>query len=232
MYFLGDFLSSDMLSGMYLETCVYKVCEKCRTMTNTRQKQIYHQVVWDMSQQEWNRGKISLKELLRKGTRENIECECDHCQTTTTQLSCTTILESPQQILYINLNRSLNGFDRSVANKAYYVHDQENGRDLITYPVICPRVLQYKIKAWNEERKKVFVKRTDEFHLQGVIQSIIQEDPPSVKYHFDCHCINEEGKWIHYNDYESKDSKLFDRNQDEFESDSVTALFYKRMTNV
>ena len=119
-----------------------------------------------------------------------------------------------------------------MANAAYYVRDQENGRDLITYPVICPRVLQYKIKAWNEERKKVFVKRTDEFHLQGVIQSIIQEDPPSVKYHFDCYCINEEGKWIHYDDYASKDSNLFDRNQDEFESDSVAALFYKRMTNV
>ena len=119
-----------------------------------------------------------------------------------------------------------------MANKTYYVHDQENSRDLITYPVICPRVLQYKIKAWNEERKKVFVKRTDEFHLQGVIQSIIQEESPSVKYHYDCHCINEEGKWIHYDDYASKDSNLFDRNQDEFESNSVAALFYKRMTNV
>ena len=66
MFFLGDFLSSDMLSGMYLETCVYRVCEKCRSMTNTRNKQIYHQVVWEMSQEEWNRGKIPLKELLKK----------------------------------------------------------------------------------------------------------------------------------------------------------------------
>ena len=83
MYFLGEFLSSDMLSGMYLETCEYKVCEKCRTMTNTRNKQIYHQVVWEMSQEEWNRGKISLNKLLKKGTHENMVCTCDHCQTKT-----------------------------------------------------------------------------------------------------------------------------------------------------
>ena len=76
------------------------------------------------------------------------------------------------------------------------------------------------------------VKRIDEFHLQGVIQSIIQEEPPSVKYHYDYHCVDEEGKWVHYNDDVSKDSNLFNKNQDEFESNSVAALFYKRMTNV
>ena len=64
--FFGVYLSSDMLSGMKLETCVYRVCEKCRTMTNTRNKQIYHQVSWEMSQEEWNRGKISLNKLLKK----------------------------------------------------------------------------------------------------------------------------------------------------------------------
>ena len=66
-----------------------------------------------------------IERVTKKGTHENIECECDHCQTKTMQLSCTTISESPQQILYINLNRSLNRFDRSVANTAYYVHDKE-----------------------------------------------------------------------------------------------------------
>ena len=84
MHFLGEYQSSDMLSGMKLETCASRVCEKCNTVTNARTKLDYHQVLWLMSQEEWNRGKIPLKEILKKGTHETIECECDHCQTTTT----------------------------------------------------------------------------------------------------------------------------------------------------
>ena len=221
-----------MLSGMKLETCASKICEKCDNVTNTRTKLDYHQVSWLMSQEEWNRGKIPLKTLLEKVPFDTMECECDRCQTTTKRKEYTAISESPQQLLYINVCRSSNMVDRSVANKAYYVHDKENGRDLVTYTLICPRVLQYKTKAYDEKKRKVVVKRNDEFHLQGVIRSIIQEEPPSAKYHFDCHCINEEGKWIHYDDYESKDSNLFDKNQDEFESNSVAALFYKRISNV
>ena len=68
MYFLGEYLSSDMLSGMKLETCASKICEKCDNVTNTRTKLDYHQVSWLMSQEEWNRGKIPLKKLLKKGT--------------------------------------------------------------------------------------------------------------------------------------------------------------------
>ena len=124
MYFLGEYLSSDMLSGMKLETCASKICEKCDNVTNTRTKLDYHQVSWLMSQEEWNRGKIPLTTLLKKGTLDTMECECDHCQTTTKRKEYTTISESPQQLLYINVCRSSNMVDKSVANKAYYIPDQ------------------------------------------------------------------------------------------------------------
>ena len=66
MHFLGEYQSSDMLSGMKLETCASRVCEKCNTVTNTRTKLDYHQVSWLMSQEEWNRGKIPFTTLLKK----------------------------------------------------------------------------------------------------------------------------------------------------------------------
>ena len=125
MFYLGEFLSSDMLSGMKLETCASRVCEKCNTVTNARTKLDYHQVLWLMSQEEWNRGKIQLKTLLGKVPFDTMECECDRCQTTTKRKEYTTISESPQQLLYINVCRSSNMVDKSVANKAYYIPDEE-----------------------------------------------------------------------------------------------------------
>ena len=68
----------------------------------------------------------SIENVTKKGTLDTMECESDHCQTTTKRKEYTTISESPQQLLYINVCRSLNMLDRSVANKAYYVHDQAN----------------------------------------------------------------------------------------------------------
>ena len=49
---------------------------------------------------------------------------------------------------------------------------------------------------------------------------------------FDCHCVNEEGKWVHYDDYVSKDSDLIKDDEEVFDSNSVCGLFYKRLNNV
>ena len=196
----------------------------------TVEEQFVHNVVWDMSRDEWNRGGISLKELLTKGLVEEVECECDKCEaTTTSRYKYTTTTRSPNKLI-INLNRSVNMVDRDTANDRYYLHDADNGRDILTFPITCPRVLEYTIKTLNI--LELFDERIVRYNLQGVICMQIQEVSPSVKCHYVCHCINQDDKWVHYDDYVSKDSTLFDDNQDEFVSESVVALFYKRMTNV
>ena len=48
----------------------------------------------------------------------------------------------------------------------------------------------------------------------------------------DCHCKNEEGTWVYYDDYITKESKLFKDDQEVFDSTTVCGLFYKRIYNV
>ena len=234
MYMLGIHLRPGMLTNMMLEKREYEICRQCRNSKVTVEKEHIHKVIWDMTQEEWNRGNITLNELLKKGHVEDIECECDRCEATTTRYKVTTVSKAPTRLL-IHLNRAVNMLDRNVANAAYYVHDEENYRDLITYPVTFPRVLEYNIKTLNNinsDNSDLFQERNVQYSLQGVICVKIQQHIPDIKCHYNCHCLNEDGIWVHYDDYESKDSELIDEVQDQFQSDTVTALFYKRMSNI
>lgn len=223
-------LSDDVLSSMYLDTSEYTICPGCQNVKISTNEQAFHSVVWDMSQEEWNRGNISLNELLKKGQSETMCCECDVCERNTMKSRTTVISKSPQR-LFINLNRATR-LDRNVANALYFVHDEETLQDIITYPVTCPRVLEYSVKTADcNNTITPFHERTVRYSLQGVACVTVQEETPNVKCHYVCHCIDDEGKWVHYDDYISKESDLFNENQDEFVSNSVAALFYKRMTN-
>ena len=223
-------LSDDVLSSMNLDTSEYTICPGCRKVKICTTQQASHSVVWDMSQEEWDRGNISLNELLKKGQSETRFGDCEFCQENTMKRRTTVISKSPQR-LFINLNRATR-LDRDVANAQYFIHDEETLQDIITYPVTCPRVLEYSVKTVSCENSTTpFHERTVRYSLQGVACVIIQQEHPNVQCHYVCHCIDDKGKWVHYDDYISKESDLFKENQDEFVSNSVAALFYKRMTN-
>ena len=223
-------LSSDILRDILLQTTEFATCEHCERLGQGRVKleqvdKLAHTIIWDMTQDEWNRGKISLKELLTKGTCEINRCQCDICQCETMRAKRMTITRAPEKLL-INLNRAVNMLDRNVANSTYFVHDESNHIDIITYPVTCPLTLQYEVSDY-DENNGVFSNRKVGYSLQGVICVTIQSEEP-LKTHYDCHCLNEEGKWVHYDEYISQDSTLFDTNPTEFESSTVAALLYKQ----
>ena len=206
---------------------VYELCHQCEKSKVSLQNEMIRNVNWDMTREEWNEGKISLDHLLKKGTVNSLEYRCDQCQTTTTHSTITTATSAPLR-LFINISRRVNMLDRDVANAAYFIHDAENHSDVITYTVTCPKVLEYNVKVVDDNQ---FHDRQVRYSLLGVICVTIQEEEP-LKCHYDCHCVNEEGKWVHYDDYVSKDSDLIKDDEEVFDSNSVCGLFYKRLNNV
>ena len=66
--------------------------------------------------------------------------------------------------------------------------------------------------------------------LKGIIILVLQSRNPA-KCHYLCDCLNENNKWIRYDDYLTKNSDSMNDKQD-FESTTACAFFYKKMISV
>lgn len=221
---LTEKLNKNVLRTVLYSTIAVNECEVCQNKGDPSvSPSQFLSLEWNLTKEQWAEGKVSLHELITTTwTQSNIQCDCTTCKQRTMQKRLTSMKTSPESLIFF-INRK-STIEHDVADARYFEDVFDDGFSyLINLNVTFPKELRMTMVDETGETEVIYL-------LKGIIILVLQSRNPA-KCHYLCDCLNENNKWIRYDDYLTKNSDSMNDKQD-FESTTACAFFYKKMISV